>query len=308
VSEQRTGLIAGLASYLIWGLFPLFWPLVEPAGAIEILAHRIIWSVAFLAIVLAVTRGFRWVRAIGRKRTLQLTLAAALITVNWGVFIYAVNNDHVVDTALGYYINPLVSVALGVLVLHERLRPRQRAAVIIAAVAVLALTVEYGRPPWIALILACSFGLYGLVKKQVGLEGTQSLAVETALLVLPAMAYVVAVQGTGNATFTTEGAGHALLLAAGGVVTALPLILFGAAAIRVPLSTIGLMQYIAPTMHFIIGVAIYGEAMPAGRVAGFVLVWVALILLTVDAVGTLRPGTMLRRPVPAVRSATPPDA
>jgi chloramphenicol-sensitive protein RarD len=306
---QRIGLIAGLASYAIWGLFPLFWPLVEPAGAIEILAHRIVWSLAFLVVVLALTVGFRWVRRVGRRRLAQLTLAAALITVNWGVFIYAVNNDHVVDSALGYYINPLVSVALGLLVLHERLRPRQRAAVLIGALAVVALTIEYGKPPWIALILASSFGLYGLVKKKVGLDGVQSLSIETAILIVPALAYIAAIQARGDSTFTSLGAGHALLLVAGGVVTAVPLILFGAAAIRIPLSTIGLMQYIAPTMHFIIGVAIYGEAMPPGRVAGFVLVWIALVLLTVDALRTLRPRVAVVTPVPAgVRVPVPPDA
>jgi chloramphenicol-sensitive protein RarD len=309
VSPQRTGLIAGLLSYVIWGLFPLFWPLVEPAGALEILAHRIIWSLGFLVVVLAVTTGFRWVRSIGRTRLLQLALAAALITVNWGVFIYAVNNGHVVDSALGYYINPLVSVALGLLVLHEHLRPRQRIAVLIGVLAVVVLTVEYGRPPWIALILACSFGTYGLVKKKVGLDGTQSLFVETALLFAPALAYVVVIGANGSGTFTEDGAGHAMLLMAGGVVTAVPLILFGAAAIRIPLVTIGLMQYIAPTMHFIIGVGIQGEAMPPGRVAGFVLVWIALILLTVDAVRAMRPRRVVVPPLGArVRPATPPDA
>ena len=306
MSPQRTGLLAGLVSYVIWGLFPLFWPLLDRAGEVEILAHRIVWSLAFLVIVLALTAGFRWVRTIGRPRLIQLTVAALLITVNWGGFIYAVNNDHVVDAALGYYINPLVSVALGVLVLHEHLRSRQRAAVILGAVAVLVLTVEYGRPPWIALMLAFSFGLYGLVKKRVGLDGVQSLSVETALLVMPALAYVVVLGARGDATFLEEGLGFSLLLAAGGVVTAIPLILFGAAAIRIPLSTIGLMQYIAPTMHFIIGVALYGEDMPPGRVAGFVLVWSALILLTLDALGTLRPRARLAPPV--VRTAAPPDA
>ena len=236
--------------------------------------------------VLVFTVGFRWLRTVGPAPVrCSSAAAAALITVNWGVFIYAVNNDHVVDSALGYYINPLVSVALGLLVLHEHLRPRQRIAVLIGLLAVVVLTIEYGKPPWIALILACSFGTYGLVKKQVGLDGTQSLFVETAILVVPALAYIVVTGLKGTATFTADDLGHSLLLMAGGVVTAVPLILFGAAAIRIPLSTIGLMQYIAPTMHFVIGVAIYGEAMPAGRVAGFVLVWIALIVLTVDALG-----------------------
>jgi chloramphenicol-sensitive protein RarD len=309
MTEQRTGLIAGFVSYVIWGLFPLFWPLVEPAGALEILAHRIIWSLAFLVVVLAITVGFRWVRTVGRKRLRQLGLAAVLITINWGVFIYAVNNDHVVDTALGYYINPLVSVALGLLVLHEHLRSRQRVAVVIGALAVVVLTIEYGKPPWIALILASSFGCYGLIKKRVGLDGTQSLSVETALLVIPALAYILVLEGRGEGTFAADGLGHALLLGAGGVLTAIPLILFGIAAIRIPLSTIGLMQYIAPTMHFIIGVAIYGEDMPLGRVAGFVLVWVALLILTVDAIGTLRPRrAVLTPPGRVVRTAVPPDA
>src|SRR5215213_497517 len=309
MSQQRTGLIAGLVSYAIWGLFPLFWPLVEPAGAIEILAHRIVWSLAFLVLVLALTAGFRWIRAVGRTRLLQLAVAAVLITVNWGVFIYATNNGHVVDTALGYYINPLVSVALGLFVLGETLRARQRTAVLIGALAVVVLTVEYGKPPWIALILACSFGLYGLVKKRVGLDGTQSLSVETAILVLPAIAYVAVLQANGTGTFTDEGAGHSALLMAGGVVTAVPLILFGVAAIRIPLSTIGLMQYIAPTMHFIIGVGIRGEDMPPGRVAGFMLVWVALVLLTLDALGALRLRSSLRAAAPQrVRPAAPPDA
>jgi chloramphenicol-sensitive protein RarD len=275
----------------------------------EILAHRIVWSLAFLVLVLGLTVGFRWVRTVGRRRLQQLALAAVLITVNWGVFIYAVNNDHVVDSALGYYINPLVSVALGLLVLHEHLRSRQRVAVAIGALAVVVLTVEYGKPPWIALILAFSFGFYGLIKKRVGLDGTQSLSVETALLFIPALAYIIVLQARGDGTFSEEGAGHALLLATGGVVTAIPLILFGAAAIRIPLSTIGLMQYIAPTMHFIIGVAIYGEDMPLGRVAGFLLVWIALVILTVDAVGTLRPRrAVLRPPGPVVRATVPPDA
>jgi chloramphenicol-sensitive protein RarD len=307
VSEQRTGLVAGILSYVLWGIFPLFWPLVEPAGALEILAHRIIWSLAFLLLVLVLTQGLRWLRQVGRRRLGQLAVAAGLITVNWGVFIYAVNNDHVLDSALGYYINPLVSVALGVLVFHETLRRRQKVAVALGALAVVVLTVEYGRPPWIALTLACSFGLYGLVKKRVGLDGIQSLFVETAILVVPAIAFAIALQADGSATFVDEDAGHALLLVAGGVVTALPLILFGAAAIRIPLSMMGLLQYITPTMHFIIGVAVQGESMPAGRVVGFVLVWVALLVLTADAIGTLRPRSAVLRPA-RVRPAAPPDA
>ena len=183
----RSGFAAGVAAYLLWGLFPLYWPLLEPAGPIEILAHRILWSVALLVVVLALTQGFRWVRELDRRRAWLLALAAALITLNWGAFIYGVNHGHVVETSLGYFINPLVTVALAVTVVGERLRRAQWAAVAIAALAVVVLTVAYGRPPWIALILAFSFAFYGLVKKQVGIGGTQSLAVETAFLLVPAL-------------------------------------------------------------------------------------------------------------------------
>jgi chloramphenicol-sensitive protein RarD len=282
------GLAAGVGAYFLWGLFPLFWPLLEPAGAVEILAHRIAWSFVFLVAILAVTDGFGWVRALDRRRLGLLALAAALITVNWGLFIYAVNSDQVVETSLGYFINPLVTVALAVSVLGERLRPRQRLAVAIAALAVLVLTIDYGRPPWIALTLACSFGAYGLVKKRANIEGTHSLAVETAFLALPAVAYLLLQPG---GTFTSEGTGHAALLMAAGVTTAVPLILFGAAAIRIPLATLGLLQYIAPVMQFAIGVLIYGEPMPLSRLAGFALVWVALVIFMTDA---LRAGSVAR--------------
>ena len=284
----RSGFAAGVAAYLLWGLFPLYWPLLEPAGAIEILAHRILWSVVLLAAVLAITQGFRWVRHLGRRRALLLGLAAALITLNWGGYIYGVNHGHVVETSLGYFINPLVTVALAVVVIGERLRRPQWAAVAIASVAVVVLTVAYGRPPWIALTLAFSFGFYGLVKKQVGVGGTQSLAVETAFLLGPALACVLYLELSGEGTFAGEDAGHALLLAGGGIVTAVPLMLFGAAAIRIPLVTIGLLQYLAPIMHFGIGAGINGEEMPPSRWAGFALVWLAIAVFTWDSLRARR--------------------
>jgi chloramphenicol-sensitive protein RarD len=288
VERLRSGFAAGLAAYLLWGLFPLFWPLLEPSGPVEILAHRIVWSVVLLAAVLALTQGFQWVRRLGRKKALLLALASALITINWGAFIYGVNNGHVVETALGYFINPLVTVALAVTVLGERLRRAQWIAVAIAAAAVVVLTVAYGRPPWIALTLAFSFALYGLVKKQVGVGGTQSLAVETAFLFFPALLCVIWLQASGEGTFAGEGADHALLLAGGGIVTAVPLMLFGAAAVRIPLTTIGLLQYLAPIMHFAIGVGIKHEAMPASRLVGFVLVWLAIVVFTYDSLRARR--------------------
>ena len=278
----------------MWGLFPLYWPLLKPAGAVEILSHRIVWSVVLLVAILALTHGFRWARDLDRRRVLLLGLAAALITINWGVFIYGVNSDHVVETSLGYFINPLVTVALAVSVMGERLRRAQWAAVAIAGVAVAVLTLAYGRPPWIALILAFSFGFYGLVKKQVGLEGTQSLAVETAFLTAPALALVIWFAASGKGTFGHEGAGHALLMIGGGVATAIPLMLFGAAAIRVPLTTIGLLQYLAPIMQFLIGVLIYDEHMALSRWLGFVLVWVAVIVFTVDSVRAMNRARVVR--------------
>ncbi len=304
---SRTGFLSAVGAYVLWGLFPLYWPLLEPAAPVEILAHRIVWSLVFLVVLLGATTGFRWLRGLGRRRTGLLVVAAVLITINWGLFIYAVNSDQVVETSLGYFINPLVTVLLAVTVLGERLRRRQVVAVGIAAAGVAVLTAAYGRPPYIALTLACSFGLYGLVKKRVGVDGTPSLAVETAVLAGPALAYLVWLGARGDGTFTTEGAGHVALLAGGGIATAVPLIFFGVAAVRIPLATVGLLQYIAPVMQFLIGVLVYSEPMPAARLAGFVLVWIALAVFMVDAVRTLRAGaTVVPDPPPSEGGAVTP--
>jgi chloramphenicol-sensitive protein RarD len=283
-----------VGAYLLWGLFPLYWPLLEPAGALEILGHRIVWSLALLALVVAVTGGFRWLRELGARRLRLLGLAAVLISVNWCTFIYGVNSGHVVETSLGYFMNPLVTVGLAVVVLGETLRPLQRVAVAIAGVAVLGLTLDYGRPPWIALTLACTFALYGLVKKQADAGGVRSLAVETAILAPVALGYLAVL---GGGTALTEGPGHLALLVGSGVTTAVPLVLFGVAATRIPLSTVGLLQYLAPTMQFLIGVLVFAEPMPATRLAGFALVWVALLVFTYDALSTARRARLV--PVPA---------
>ncbi|WP_461083591.1 EamA family transporter RarD [Streptomyces deserti] len=283
--ERHIGLLNGFAAYGMWGLVPLFWPLLKPAGAVEILAHRMVWSLAFVGAALLVLRRWAWTGELLRqpRRLGLITVAAAVITVNWGVYIWAVNSGHVVEASLGYFINPLVTIAMGVLLLKERLRPVQWAAVGIAFSAVLVLTVGYGRPPWISLCLAFSFATYGLVKKKVGLGGIESLAAETAIQFLPALGYLLWLSAGGGATFAAEGPGHAALLAATGIVTALPLVCFGAAAIRVPLSTLGLLQYLAPVFQFLLGVLYFDEAMPPERWAGFALVWLALTLLTLDA-------------------------
>ncbi|MHB9759473.1 EamA family transporter RarD [Streptomyces sp. BYX5S] len=289
-NEGRIGLLNGFAAYGMWGLVPLFWPVLKPAGSGEILAHRMVWSLAVVGLALLFVRKWGWAKELVRqpKRLGLVTVAAAVITVNWGVYIWSVNSGHVVEASLGYFINPLVSIALGVLLLKERLRPAQWAAVGTGFAAVLVLAVGYGQPPWISLVLAFSFGTYGLVKKKVNLGGLESLAAETAVQFLPALGYLVWLGTQGRSTFGTEGVGHAALLASAGLITAIPLVCFGAAAIRVPLSTLGLLQYLAPVFQFVLGIWYFHEAMPAERWAGFALVWLALAVLTWDALRTAR--------------------
>lgn len=291
-SVARTGALMGAGAYLLWGVFPLYFPLLEPAGAVEILLHRIVWTVLVCAVVLTVARSWAsFVAAVRRPRTLVLlSVAAVLIATNWLVYTYGVLSEQVVETALGYYINPIVTVLLGVLVLHERLRPAQWVAIGIGLVAVVVLTVDYGRLPWIALSLSASFGLYSLVKNRVGrgVGALQSLSVETAVLAPVAVAVLVWFEATGRGSLGSEGPGHTALLASAGVVTAVPLLLFAAAARRVPLSTIGLLQYLTPTLQLLIGVLVLNEPMPAGRLVGFALVWTALLVLTVDMLARAR--------------------
>ncbi|MBT2468428.1 EamA family transporter RarD [Streptomyces sp. ISL-66] len=295
-NEQRTGLLYGFGAYGMWGLVPLFWPLLQPSGAIEILAHRMVWSLAVVGLALLALRRWGWVLELVRQpRKLALTaLAAAVITVNWGLYIWSVNNGAVVEASLGYFINPLVTIALGVLLLGERLRRVQWVAVGIGVTAVLVLAVGYGRPPWISLVLAFSFATYGLVKKKLNMGGLESLAAETVILFLPALGYLLWLGARGQSTFTAQGLGHSALLASTGLVTAVPLVFFGAAAIRVPLSTLGLLQYMAPVFQFSLGVLYFHEAMPPARWAGFSLVWAALSILTWDALRTARRTRALR--------------
>ncbi|MFG3284746.1 EamA family transporter RarD [Streptomyces sp. NPDC048111] len=305
--RARAGLLYGIGAYGMWGLVPLFWPLLKPADALEILAHRMAWSLVVVAAVLLVMRRWAWIgELVRRPRKLGLiAVAATVITVNWGLYIWSVNSGHVVEASLGYFINPLVTIAMGVLILKERLRRVQWIAVGVGAAAVVVLTVGYGQPPWISLVLAFSFATYGLVKKQVNLGGLESLAAETAVQFLPAVGYLLWLGGEGRATFTTGGPGHAALLAATGVVTAIPLVCFGGAAIRVPLSTLGLLQYLAPVFQFLLGIVYFHEEMPPERWAGFGLVWLALTLLTWDALHTTH---RARRPLPPRIPATTPGA
>jgi chloramphenicol-sensitive protein RarD len=282
--DSRRGVWYGVAAYTMWGLFPLYWPLLEPANALEILSHRVVWSLAFVVGVLLVRRQWTWVRyyLADRRRLVLLTTAAAVIAVNWYVYIWGVNHDHVVETSLGYFINPLVTVLMGVLILGERLRTLQWVATAIAAVAVVGLTADYGRPPWIALTLAVSFGCYGLLKKKANAGALESLTVETVVLVIPAVAYLAVLGARGTGEFG-HSSGRTGLLLGTGVITAIPLLFFGAAATRVPLSALGLLQYLAPTLQFLCGVVVYSEPLPLGRLLGFLVVWAALAVFTYDA-------------------------
>ncbi len=299
--ETRSGLVFGASAYLLWGLFPLYWPLLEPAGTVEILAQRMAWSLVVMAVILRITRGFGRVRTVlanPRQRTL-LMAAAVVVTVNWGTYIYGVNSGHVVETSLGYFINPLFTILLGVFVLGERLRPMQWAAVGIGTVAILVIAVDYGRPPWIALILATSFGLYGFFKKRAAVGAVESMAIETGAMFVPALIALAVVGVNGDLVFATHSVGTSLLLAATGIVTAVPLLLFAASTRRLPLSVVGLLQYLAPVLQFAVGVGIRHEPLPTAELIGFALVWVALIVLTVDGLRAQR------RPSPVADSAEP---
>jgi chloramphenicol-sensitive protein RarD len=277
---MREGLLAGVSAYALWGLFPLFFALLSPASALEILGHRIVWSLLVVVLVLVATRGWAQVRAVPRPQVLRLAVAAVLLAANWGVYVYAVNSHQVVQASLGYFVNPLLTVALGVVVLGERLRGPQQVAVGIAALAVAVLTVDAGTLPWVALVLAATFGTYGLLKKQADVGAVASLAVETMVLAPVALGYLLLAGGT----FASHGAGHAALLASSGVVTAVPLLLFGASATRIPLSTLGTLQYLTPTGQLLVALLVRHEPFGAGRALGFALVWVALAVFTTDLV------------------------
>jgi len=307
VTESRRGLIFGFAAYGLWGAFPLYFPLLEPGGAVEILAHRIVWSALVMALLVVVLRRRAAVRNLLRSRrtTLLLVLAAVTITINWGTYIYGVTTERVVETSLGYFINPLVTVLMGVIILGERLRAVQWCALSIGFLAVAVLTWDYGRPPWIALVLAFSFGTYGLAKKTAGVGAIESLAIETALIAPFALCFLAWLGTTDGAHFTSEGVGHVLLLISSGVVTAIPLLLFSGAATRMTMTSLGLLQYLAPILQFALGITVLGEDMPAGRWIGFTLVWLALGIFTWDAIRERR--RQLERSAVARRTRTSAD-
>lgn len=283
-----SGLIFALGSYLLWGFLPVYFRLLAPTGAFEIVAYRILFSLVFCAVLLTITQGWARMAALLRQPRILLTMAVAgvLIYINWQVFVLAAVSGHVVEGALGYFINPIFTVLLGVIFLRERLRPAQWVAVGISAIAIVIIAVGYGAFPWIAIALTLSFGLYGFIKKRVGghVDALSGLTLETAWLTPVAVVQLILVGLTSGLTFTAGGPGHTVLIVLVGVATGLPLLLFAAAASRLPLIAIGLTQYLTPVLQFIFGVVFLGEAMSTTRWIGFVLVWVALIVLTVDLV------------------------
>ncbi len=297
--DTTAGILFGIGAYGLWGLLPLYFFVLHPAGAVEIVANRVVWSLLFCALLITVTRAWPALVAAFRDRAVfgSLAVAALLIAVNWLTYTYGVTTNQAVETSLGYFINPLVSVLLGVLVLKERLRPLQWAAVGIGFVAVGVLTYSYGKLPWIALTLALSFGLYGFVKKRVGsrVDAVTSLSVETMVLAPFAAATMVYLGVAGAATLTTQGAGHFWLLLASGVITAVPLLFFGASARRLPMTTIGLLQYFAPVLQFIVALLVFREAMTVERWIGFGVVWLALLVLTVDMLRNARKNSVARK-------------
>jgi chloramphenicol-sensitive protein RarD len=283
----------------MWGLFPAFFPLLKPAGAVEVLAHRIIWSFVLMIVVVAAVRRLGDISEITGRTWLLLIAAAGLISVNWLIYVYAVNNGHVVDAALGYFINPLVSIALGLVIFREKLNRWQFTALAIAVVAVVILTVQLGQPPLVGIGLALSFGLYGAVKKLVRTDPRVSVGLEAAIAMPFAVAYVVALQVTGGGTLTGHGGGHVALLILSGVLTALPLLLFAAAAQRLPLVSLGLLFYVTPAMQLTWGVLVGNEPMPPARWMGFALIWLALLVFTVDAVRRARMDRRVSAPLVA---------
>ena len=288
-SEYSLGLLFGISSYVIWGLLPLYWPLLQPATSLEMVSHRAVWTLVFCVIVLAFNSQIVSAVSIIRnpKTMAWLFFTTVLISINWLTYIWAVNHEHVVEAALGYYISPLVIISFGVLILREKMQPLQWFSVAVGAVGVLVLTIDYGKLPWIAIVIAVSWGSYGLVKKKLNLGALEGLAIETLISLLPYAGYLIYLSQQGTGQFG-QSPGLTLLLISAGAVTAIPLLLFNGSATRLPYSTIGLLQYITPTILFSIGVWVRHEDMPTARWIGFFVIWVALIALATDLIKSSR--------------------
>jgi chloramphenicol-sensitive protein RarD len=289
LSKNKLGLLFGVSAYSLWGAFPLYWPLLEPANPLEIVSHRAVWTLVFCFIVLAATKALKSTLVTLKRPTvaIKLFLSSLLISINWLVYIWATNNEHVVEASLGYYINPLIIIGFGVIFLKEKMRSLQWAAVAIASIGVLVLTFDYGRLPWIALALAISWGSYGLIKKQLGLGALEGLTIETLISSVFYLAYLIYIGNQGVGQFG-QSWGLTVLLISAGAVTAIPLLLFNGSTNRLPFTTIGLLQYITPTLQFSIGVWVLNEDMPTARWIGFLIIWAALVTLAIDLIKSSR--------------------
>ncbi|MGJ3507699.1 EamA family transporter RarD [Enemella sp. A6] len=294
-ADGRRGVLAALAAYVLWGLTPLFWPLLGDSSAVEVLAHRYIWS-SVMALGLGLILGVRWWQVLRRRRTMiVLSVAALLISVNWGTYIWAVNNQHALDAALGYYINPLLSVVAGVVLLRERLSPLRWLAVGVALVGVTWMTIQLGQVPWVALVLATSFAIYGVIKKRIRVEPIATMTIESLLITPFALAFLIWLAVIGQGGFATKGLGYSLLFVATGAMSLTPLLLFAIAAQKISLFAIGMLQYIAPTAQMLIGIYYLGEPMSPSRLMGFAVVWVALVIVSIDSLLAVRRQRRLRR-------------
>ncbi|RRR73990.1 MAG: EamA family transporter RarD [Candidatus Viridilinea halotolerans] len=283
---MNRGVAYAAGAYILWGLLPIYWKALASVPALEILAHRVVWALAVALILVSFRGSWRWLGQALRNRRIVgvFVLTAILLSFNWGLYIWAVNDNHVVEASLGYFINPLVNVFLGVVFLRERLRFGQALALVIALAGVLFLTFSYGSPPWIALILAGSFGLYGLLRKTAALGSLEGFTLETMAMFLPALAFLVFTEVTTGGTIFHASPWITTLLIISGAVTAVPLLLFASGARMVTMTTLGVLQYIAPTLQFLLGVLVYGEALSAERLTGFAIVWVALVIYTLESV------------------------
>ncbi len=282
---MRKGVLAAASAYVLWGLLPVYWKMIQEVRPLEIVAHRMAWSLVFALFLLAITRNWGWLAQVRRQpgRLAPFAVTGALISLNWLVYIWAVNSGRIVDASLGYFINPLVNVFLGVVFLRERLRPGQWAAIAIAVAAVSYLTWSVGQLPWIGLTLAFSFGFYGLIRKTARFSSIEGFTMETGIMFWPAVAYLVFLGAEGELAFARAGLATTLLLAFTGVITAVPLLLFAFGARLVTLTTLGILQYIAPTLQFLLGVVIYHESFTQVRLVGFTLVWISLVIYTVES-------------------------
>lgn len=287
---KKNGTLSAFLAYALWGVLPIYWKGLQQLPATEILAHRIVWSLIFIAGVLAITRRWDWLRDVvhNPRRYLRFVATALILGVNYGVYLWANNSGHLVEASLGYFINPLVNVLLGMVFLRERLRPGQAVAVIVATLGVAYLTFSYGRLPWIALTLAGTFGTYGLLRKTANLGSIEGLTLEMALLFVPSIALLAVMGVQGSGAFGRSGAGATLLMMGAGAATAIPMILFTHGARRVTMTTLGILQYIAPTLQFLIGVYVFGEGFDQSRLIGFMMIWIALAIYWVEGYAVYR--------------------